>query len=264
MFNIWQDVDLMAWVTRLVTRIALALLVLAGVAWVLQRPYFAINQFRFVGNVKQLNEPELRGLMQKHLSDGLSGGFFSMELQKVQESLKEISWIKSTSVRRVWPHEIEVSVEAFQPIAVWDGKQYLSAEGDVFDAQLSDEAKAKLLVTQGPLEASKLVAEQVPVFQGWLKPLDWTVRSLTLSDRYSWRVGLTNGLEIEFGRADTPTVLQERAARLVQSAKFVKDNMSSGVGAYIDLRYPNGFAMRTDDLHRVASAANVNNTGEKK
>ncbi len=40
--------------------------------------------------------------------------------------------------------------------------------------------------------------------------------------------------------------------------------MSSGVGAYIDLRYPNGFAMRTDDLHRVLGAANVNNTGEKK
>lgn len=263
MFNIWQDVDLMSWVTRLVTRLALALLVLAGGVWVLQRPYFAINQFRFIGDVKQFNEPELRGLMQKHLTDGLAGGFFSMELQEVQSSLKEFSWVKNTSVRRVWPHEIEVSVEAFKPVAVWD-KQYLSAEGDVFDAQLADDAKAKLLVTQGPLEASKLVAEQIPVFQGWLQPLGWTMHSLTLTERYSWRVGLTNGLEIEFGRADTPTVLQERAARLAQSARFVKDNMSSGVGAYIDLRYPNGFAMRTDDLHRVLGAANVNNTGEKK
>ena len=263
MFNIWQDVDLMAWVTRLVTRLALVLLVLAGGVWVLQRPYFAINQFRFIGDVKQFNEPELRGLMQKHLTDGLAGGFFSMELQEVQSSLKEFSWVKNTSIRRVWPHEIEVSVEAFKPVAVW-GRQYLSAEGDVFDAQLTDDAKTKLLVTQGPLEASKLVAEQIPVFQAWLQPMGWTMYSLTLTERYSWRVGLTNGLEIEFGRADTPTVLQERAARLAQSAKFVKDNMSSGEGAYIDLRYPNGFAMRTDDLHRVLGAANVNNTGDKK
>ncbi|TDR30840.1 cell division protein FtsQ/DivIB [Hydromonas duriensis] len=263
MLNIWQDVDLMAWVARLVMRVALALLALAGVAWLLQRPYFAINQFKFVGDVKQLDEARLRDLLQKNLDSGLAGGFFSMELKEVQNSLKEFSWVKSTSVRRVWPHEIEVSVEAFKPVAVW-GSQYLSSDGDVFDASLDEATRRQLLVTQGPLEASKLVAEQIPVFQEWLKPMGWSLRSLTLSERYSWRLGLSNGLQIEFGRADTPTVLQERATRLMQSAAFIKGNMKSGEGGYIDLRYPNGFAMRTDELHRVASVTNVNNTGEKK
>ena len=261
MFNIWQDVDLMGWLTRIVMRVAICLLVLAGVVWLLKRPYFAINQFRFVGDVQQMDESKLRNMMEKHLADGLAGGFFSMELQDVQASLKDIGWVKSSSVRRVWPHEIEVAVEAYQPVAIW-GKQYLSVEGDVFDMQLSNEARAKLLVTQGPPEASKLVATQMPIFNEWLKPLGSTMKDLTLSSRYSWSAALANGLVIEFGRADTPTVLAERAARLTQSAAFIKENMDSGQGAYIDMRYPNGFAIRTDKLHRVADA--VQTTGEQK
>lgn len=255
MFNIWQDIGLMTWLTRIVMRVALALLILAGAVWLLKRPYFAINQFRFVGDVQQMDESKLRGMMNKHLVDGFNGGFFSMELQEVQASLKDIGWVKSSSVRRVWPHEIEVTVEAYQPVAVWD-KQYLSIDGDVFDMQLSGDARAKLLVTQGPAEASKLVATQISVFADWLKPLG-TLHGLTLSSRYSWSAVLDNGLLVEFGRADTPTVLAERAARLAQSSKFIKDNMDTGSGAYIDLRYPNGFAMKTDKLHRVADAAEV-------
>ncbi len=248
-------------VSRILTRVALFLLLVAGGMWILQRPYFAINQFRFVGDVKQLDEHRLRGLVDKHLLDGLSGGFFSMELRDVQSSLSEITWIKSTSIRRVWPHEVEVNVEAYQPIAAW-GDRYLSAEGRLFEGQIPAAVKQQMLSTSGPEAASELVAQQIPVFQTWLKPTGWQIKSIHLSERYSWRIGLGNGLEIELGRADTPTALEERVARLVNSAQFIDTNLGDG-GGYIDLRYPNGFAMRTDKLHRVAVAQNTVKTGEQ-
>ena len=259
MFSIWHDIGLMQKVTRVLWRVAAALLVLAGLAWVLQQPYFAINQFRFVGDVGQLDEARLHGLMNKHLTDGLAGGFFSMDLNSVESSLKDISWVKSTSIRRVWPHEIEVNIEAYKPVAVWQAGGFLSSDGQVFEANVGDAQKNKLLVTEGPAEASKLVADFIPKFTEWLKPMGLTMSKLSLSERYSWRVVLTNGLEIEFGREDTPTVLEERARRLQQSAKFVLDNISANESrGYIDLRYPNGFAMRSESLHRVANGAEIN------
>ncbi|GHA72524.1 cell division protein FtsQ [Formosimonas limnophila] len=259
MFSIWHDIGLMQKVARALWRVAAALLVFAGLAWVLQQPYFAINQFRFVGDVEQLDEARLHGLMNKHLTDGLAGGFFSMDLNSVESSLKDISWVKSTSIRRVWPHEIEVSIEAYKPVAVWQAGGFLSSDGQVFEANVSGAQKSKLLITEGPAEASKLVADFIPKFTEWLKPMGLTMSKLSLSERYSWRVVLSNGLEIEFGREDTPTVLEERVRRLQQSAKFVLDNISENEShGYIDLRYPNGFAMRSESLHRVSNGAEIN------
>lgn len=260
MFNLWHDAALMEVVGRFLTRIALVLLLIAGGAWLLQRPYFAINQFRFVGDVKQLREPQLRSLVDKHLADGLAGGFFSMELREVQSSLAEISWIKNASIKRVWPHEIEVRIEEYQPIAAW-GERYLSADGRLFDAQVLPDVQQKMLQTSGPDEASELVAQQIPIVQGWLKPTGWQIKKVHLTERYSWQLTLSNGLMVELGRADTPSVLEERAARLVSSAQFIEDNLGDA-GGYIDLRYPNGFAIRTDKLRRMAVAANALKTGE--
>lgn len=263
MLSVWHDVGLMQKVTRVLSRVALALLAFAGLAWLLQQPYFAINQFRFVGDVELLDEARLHGLMNKHLTDGLAGGFFSMDLHSVESSLKDISWVKGTSVRRVWPHEIEVNIEAYKPVAVWQAGGFLSSDGQVFEANVSDAQKTKLLETEGPEQASKLVADFIPKFTEWLKPMGLTMKKLALSERYSWRVVLTNGLEIEFGREDTPTALEERVRRLQQSSKFVLDNISENEAqGYIDLRYPNGFAMRTESLHRVSNGAEINKTSQ--
>lgn len=261
MFNIWHDIDLMQAVSRFVSRVALLMLLLAGIAWALQLPYFAINQFRFVGDVKQVDEKSLHDSIEKHLLDGFSGGFFSIALKNVQSSLSETSWIKSASIRRVWPHEVEITLEAHEPIAVW-GERYLSVDGQLFDVSLAPEVKQSLLVTSGPDVASPLVAEKIPVFQQWLSSTGWKIIKVHLSERYSWRLGLSNGLEIEFGRSDTPTALVERANRLVKSSHFIEASLGHS-GGYVDLRYPNGFAMRTDKLHRLAAVNNVN-IGETK
>ena len=107
------------------------------------------------------------------------------------------------------------------------------------------------------------MAQELPLFQQWLAPLGWTVKKVSLSQRYSWQVTLSNGLVIEMGRADTPTAIEERVQRLIKSGDFVKDNIGEA-GGYIDLRYPNGFAMRSNKLHRVATQTEtMMNTGEK-
>ena len=256
----WDDLDLMQAATRMMLWAACALLFVAGAGWLLQRPYFSINQFRFVGDVQQLDQKQAHDLIQENLGQGLSGGFFSMNLNQVQQSLQDLTWVKSTSIRRVWPHEIEIGITAHQPLAIWKDR-YLSPEGQLFVAQLNDEQRAKLIETEGPDEAAGLMAKELPLIEQWFAPLGWPVKKISLSQRYSWQVTLGNGLVIEMGRADTPTAIEERVQRLVKSADFVKENVGDA-GGYIDLRYPNGFAMRSEKLHRVNTDTMIN-TGEQ-
>lgn len=250
MQGFWDDIDLMRTVTRIFAWVAAGLLLVALVGWLLQRPYFAITRFNFVGDVGQLDTNQMQKMMEEHLQNDLAGGFFSMNLHRVQDSLQQFGWVKSTSVRRVWPHEIEIGITAYQPFALWKDR-YLSPEGQIFNVRLSAAQRTQMLTAEGPEVASALIAEQIPHLQQKLAPLGWSVKKVSLSERYSWRVTLNNNLEIELGRADTPSAIDERIDRLNGSAKFVQEN--TGSGGYIDLRYPNGFAMRTDKLHRSAT-----------
>ena len=262
MQGFWDDIDLMQAVTRIMVWVAAMLLLIACVGWFLQRPFFAINQFRFVGDVAQLEAKPTHDLIEQNLGQGLAGGFFSMNLYQVQSSLQNLSWVKSTSVRKVWPHAIEINITQHTPVAIWKDR-YLSPEGQLFATRLSDTQRAQLLEAEGPDAASQLVAEKIPVIEQWFAPLGWAVKKVVLSERYSWRVWFKNGVLVELGRADTPQALEERVHRLQQSMAFVQENIGS-TGAYIDLRYPNGFAMRSDQLHRVATnAETMMNTGEK-
>ncbi len=262
MQGFWDDVGLMQAVTRMMLAAAMALLIIAAVGWGLQRPYFEIRQFRFMGDVGQLEVKPTHDLIAQELGQGLSGGFFSMNLRQVQSSLQTLSWVKTTSVRKVWPHAIEINIVQHTPLAIWKDR-YLSPEGQIFTNRLSDVQRAKLIEAEGPDAASQLVAGQIPVMQQWFTPLGWTVKKVVLSERYSWRVLFTNGVVVELGRADTPTALEERVRRLIKSAEFVQQNVGS-TGAYIDLRYPNGFAMRSQQLHRVKTSVETTmNTGGK-
>ena len=262
MQGFWDDISLMQAVTRMMLWVAAALLTIACVGWFLQRPFFAINQFRFVGDVAQLEVKPTHDLIEQNLGQGLSGGFFSMNLYQVQNSLQNLGWVKSTSVRKVWPHSIEIHITEYKPLAIWKDR-YLSPEGQLFATRLSDVQRAQLIEAEGPDAASKLGAEQIPVIQQWFAPLGWAVKKVVLSERYSWQVNFTNGAVVELGRADTPSAIEERVHRLQQSMSFVQENIGN-TGAYIDLRYPNGFAMRSDTLHRVVTNTEIMmNTGEK-
>jgi cell division protein FtsQ len=86
----------------------------------------------------------------------------------------------------------------------------------------------------------------------WFSPWNVDVVSVTLSDRYSWSVKLSNGIRVEFGRdeeAQGKALTEERVARLIEYWPKAQERLAGPVDA-IDLRYSNGFAVR------LASATN--------
>ena len=89
----------------------------------------------------------------------------------------------------------------------------------------------------------------------WFAPLDVSVTRLSLSERYAWRVSLSNGMTLALGRdpgaeAPDPTggipgalPFAARIQRFVQAWPAVSQKVGRREVTHADLRYPNGFAL---------------------
>ena len=60
---------------------------------------------------------------------------------------------------------------------------------------------------------------------------------------YAWQVRLANGIALELGRDQARQSLEERLARFVAVYPRAAAHLNQRIG-HVDLRYPNGFAIR--------------------
>jgi cell division protein FtsQ len=76
-------------------------------------------------------------------------------------------------------------------------------------------------------------------------PLGAKLERVVLSERRAWQLRLDNGLQIMLGRdADGA---EARLARFVEVHAATLGRIARSHG-YVDLRYPNGFALRVPEL----------------
>jgi cell division protein FtsQ len=133
---------------------------------------------------------------------------------------------------------LEILLEEHVALAHWDSRALVNVYGEVFHAATND----KLPVFIGPAEENALLmAQSYASFRKILLPLQQTITELSLSPRYAWRIRLDTGSELELGR-------EQVAARLSNYASIYNHSIAhlnqQAPLAYIDLRYPNGFAVR--------------------
>jgi len=100
-----------------------------------------------------------------------------------------------------------------------------------------------------PAGAEREVAEQYARFQRAVAPLGTSVERVTLSARLAWQLRLASGLNVMLGR-DTEAA-QERLSRFVAVYERTLGRIPRK-HEYVDLRYPNGFALRLRELPAAA------------
>ena len=194
--------------------------------------------------------------IQNAIAGNLTGNFFTINLVDAQKVFEDAPWVRSASVRRIWPNAIRVSIEEQQPLALWNESQMLNTWGQVFTAnqgELDDDVV--LPQFDGPEGKEGLVVHRYAELARWFAPLDVTVRKLSLSDRLAWQVTLSNGMTLALGRdpgADAPDPqggipgalpFAERIQRFVQALPMASQKIGDRAVTHADLRYPNGFAL---------------------
>lgn len=248
---IWNSHERMKKLTHFFIFSFLGLILLWMLFWVGQRPVFTINQIQIQAEngqtLNHINQP----LVRSQVLNQLSGNFFSIRLDQARKSFEELPWVRSASVRRVWPNGLSITLEEQQPIGIWatnDGPKLINKYGEIFTVNLAEVDLDKGLIEfSGPVNSNKEAVELYQQLSGWFAPIDAKVVGLSLSSRYSWTTRLDNGMNFELGRDLDQKDRSQIKARLDRFFKVwpeVKEKLPNKI-ENIDLRYASGFAIRT-------------------
>ena len=126
---------------RTINRLANTLMVLAvlamlagGVYWLIQRPIFALTAIEIEPAPNSTLKYVTPENLQSTVAGNLTGNFFTIDLLETQSVFEEAPWVRSATVRRIWPNMLRVSIEEQQPLALWNDNQMINTWGQAFTA----------------------------------------------------------------------------------------------------------------------------------
>lgn len=213
-----------------------ALLAASGAALhaLLRSEKFPLRHVELTGPVQHLTGEQVEAAVRARLG----GNFFAVDVAAVRAGVEALPWVRRAAVRRVWPDRLEVSVEEHVPLARWGDGELVNTYGERFPGRTA----AALPLFVGPPGAESEVARQYVRFAAAVAPLGAGLERVVLTPRFAWQLRLANGLHLMLGRdADQADARLRRFVAIYPSVEKKKQH------EYVDLRYPNGFALRLPD-----------------
>jgi len=206
---------------------------------------FPLRTVSVVGDLQHVSGEAIR----TGLAGRVSGNFFAANLDVLRSALEQIPWVRRAAVRREWPDHIEIRIEEHVPMARWTDQRLVNTYGELFNGNL----ETPLPVLGGPPGAERQVVARYAVFNTLLAPLGTGVAQLVLSPRHAWQIKLASGTTIELGRERPREPAEARLERFVSAYPQVVAQLGHTVD-HVDLRYPNGFAVRAPEPAAEADA----------
>lgn len=253
MFNNPRLINFLANVIMLVASVA----ILFGAAyWFINRPMFTITQLTLEpkeGNVLKHVSP---ASIQSTVAGKIKGNFFTIDLNQLKRNIETAPWVRHVDISRVWPNGLLLRIEEHEAYAKWNEDQLINTWAELFSAN-RDELDSDINYPQymGPEGSEKLVVQRAGELATLLSPLNLEIVEIALSERYAWRVTLSNGVVLIFGRdagaelAD-PLGGQQGAVnfaatvqRFVQAWPVLLQRSPGKKVTKVDLRYTKGFAV---------------------
>lgn len=219
-----------------------ALLAWAGAVALQSLPVFPLKQVVVTTPPDQVS----RAQIEYTARSALSGNFFTVNLETAQTAFERMPWVRSASLRRLWPDGIELQFEEHRVVARWtpqDGEARLvSTRGEVFVAS----SREPLPAFSGPEGSAPRVLARYQEFSHELAAIGRKPVAIHLSAREAWQLKLDDGVVLELGRDQAKHPLAERLSRFTShyaAASRVARSRLQAIGV-VDMRYPNGFALK--------------------
>lgn len=203
---------------------------LGALHWLLLPERFPVTGVELKGTLKNTSAAEIRAALPRAAEN-----FFAVDLAEVRASVEKLPWVRRVTVRRVWPGRLEVSVEEHVALARWGDDALVNTHGERFMAK----TKEALPLFTGPGGSAAEVTRRYRRFEEIVAPLGTRVERVVLTQRHAWQLRLGNGMHVMLGR--DPDQAEQRLQ------KFVEVYPKTKASDYVDLRYPNGFALRVPD-----------------
>lgn len=244
------DIKLMTLATRgLVMVFAVLCLGVIG-TWIARHPVWNLRAITVQGEVSHQNAVGLRAQLAAQMRKQLSASFLTVDLQLVRALFETVPWVREARVQREFPNRLRVTLEEHQAVAWWGqagSGQLVSRLGEVFEASPDDGDGLPELA--GPVEQAPQVWALYQTLSAELGRLEMGLVRLELNERGNWRAELDNGARIELGRG-TPEDLLERTRRFTATLGQLTQRYPGALQT-VDLRYPNGYALRVQGVTTV-------------
>ena len=203
-------------------------------SWIHSQQSAPLKQVRLYGDFKHIDAKALHASLEQEYV----GNFFSVNVDQVQQFLLQQPWVYQVAVRKQWPDALVVVVTEQQPVAIWNQQQLLNERGEVFNAPLQ-QLKTELPMLTGPEGSQQDALTMFHHMQGLLALHKFTAVTLGLTERFSWQLSLSNGVQLKLGREDT----LKRVQRFIELYPVITKHKTEAV-AEVDLRYDTGIAVR--------------------
>ena len=248
----WDNPRLLTLAANALIGLAASLFAFAGLQLLLRSPLFPLQEIVVRGELKNAAAAEIENAVE-----GTGGNFFALDLAAVRERLEQVTWVRRVDLRRVWPDRIEVTLEEHVALARWNqvagelqSRGLVNTFGEPFSAPMENGAAAQLPLFAGPAGSEAEIARRYRRFVALLAPLGASPERVVLTPRHAWQLrlagGENRGLNLELGR-DGAEPVEQRLARFVAAYPESIGRLPRRALAehrFVDLRYPNGFALR--------------------
>jgi cell division protein FtsQ len=230
----WDDHRLLNQIAGALFGLCALTLAYAAVVTVIRLPAFAFREVRVSGGIAHTTREQVEAIARD-----LQGTFFTLDLEEARARFEKLPWVRGATVRRAWPDALDVSLEEHVPLARWQDVGLVNTHGERFAAA----TPAVLPVFVGPDDAAAEMAQHYVQFRDALSVIGRAPVEVRLAGRRAWSVRLDDGKVLELGRQDVVARLARFASVYPRLAARLPAERSR-----IDLRYPNGFAVRVPSL----------------
>lgn len=203
--------------------------------------YFPIKTVRVYG-IHHADQSEIQTI----LTPLVSSGFFTINVEYIRDRLVLMPWVSDIFVRRGWPDLVEITVIEKKPAARWNNERLLSDAGELF-APKEESYPSGLPVFVGPEGSQMSMLDYYRQINRILSPLHVKISCLEMTPFATWKVALDNGISLQVGHKDILTRLDHFVKVYPKIVGEHADDVE-----YIDLRYPNGLAVRWKSQHITA------------
>jgi cell division protein FtsQ len=194
---------------------------------------FPIRYVRTEGVFQYLSKEEIKVALQPQVTRD----FFDVDMQSIQSVVASLPWVKTATVARIWPDTIDIKVHEKKAYVRWGKKSLITERGEIF-TPAHIEPFQDLPIIEGPIKQQKKVLEVMKGIKTALADQSMELAEFTISERWTWKIKLKNGLQIVMGRNDPLKKLQRFLKTVPVLGQDRIDEMD-----VVDLRYVNGYAV---------------------
>ena len=229
----WDNPRLLNIAAGFLIGVAVLAIALAGMLMLLRSPLFPVRTVEVTTPLQKTAKREIEAAVRGRIG----GNFFAVSVAELRGALERLPWVRQVTVRRVWPDRLEVALEEHVALARWGSDALINTHGERFSGK-TDQVLPLFVAPDGS-EAE--VARRYLRFAGLIAPLGAELERVVLTPRFAWQLRLKNGLHLMLGRDGDQA--EARLARFVEVHEQTLGRIPRR-HAYVDLRYPNGFALR--------------------